>query len=405
MNKIIAPIILCTLVLTGCGGGGGGGGGNPINGFIVNITRVVNTTTETNLVNTMASGDLNNDGLEDVVIGGWVNNGTHTAYISVFYQNPDGSLTEKTLDVLPSRTYQGSQVIFIADFDGDGRNDIILPGFDDGAPQPTANTVIFWNNSGQFIRQDLNDQVYAHGACYSDIDRDGDLDMLVSGANGGLYINNNNRTFTIQPAAMPNDFWATCSVIRNANNTTSIIMGQSGLFGGTKSSIITLDNNLNVISTVGVTAPTNNGFEFDLINSVVTDVNGDGHQDFIAVFNDFAPGVPGLKKVWLNDGSGNFTPSPAFDTVNNNAYYSKVFFTAGHTTILFGAVNGDVKMYQIINGVFTLYKQSVLDAMAAAVGLTQGNWHTGHGIVYQNTVNGKNYVLQYINGNYYTKEL
>ena len=28
MNKIIAPIILLTLVLTGCGGGGGGGGGS-----------------------------------------------------------------------------------------------------------------------------------------------------------------------------------------------------------------------------------------------------------------------------------------------------------------------------------------------------------------------------------------
>jgi hypothetical protein len=403
MNKILAPIILCTLVLTGCGGGGGGSGGSGT--APAGVSRVVKSTTELNLVNTMASGDLNNDGLEDVVIGGWVDNGTHTAYISVFYQNPDGTLTEKTLDVLPSRTYQGSQVIFIADFDGDGRNDIILPGFDDAPNSALASTVIFWNNSGQFIRQDLNDQVYAHGACYSDIDRDGDLDMLISSTNGGIYINNNDRTFTIQTTAMPNDFWATCSVVRNANNTTSIIMGQSGLVAGTKSSIITLDNNLNVIATVGVVAPVNNGFEFDLINSVVADVNGDGHQDFIAVFNDWAPSTPGSKQVLLNDGSGNFTPMAAFDIVNNNAYYSKVFFTAGHTTILFGAINGDVKLYQIVNGAMVLFKQNVLDMLASLLNTTQGNWRTGHATVYRNTINGKNYVLQYINGNYYTKEL
>jgi hypothetical protein len=400
MNKIIAPIILCTLVLTGCGGGGG-----TSTNSLPGLSKVVKTTTETNLVNTMASGDLNNDGLEDVVIGGWVNNGTHTAYISVFYQNPNGTLTEKTLDVLPSRTYQGSQVIFIADFDNDGRNDIILPGFDDGAPQPTANTVIFWNNSGQFIRQDLNDQVQAHGACYSDVDRDGDLDMLVSGANGGLYVNNRDRTFTIRSTATPNDFWATCSIVHNSNSTFSVLMGNSNQVAGFKSAILTFDYNYNIVSQSGIAAPVNNGYEFDLINSLFADVNNDGYTDFIAVFNDHDSGVPGSKQVLLNDGAGNFTSQAAFDTINNNSYYSKTFFTQGHTTILFGAINGDIKLYQIVNGTLILYKQSVLDSIATALGLTQGNWNTGHGTIYQNNVNGKVFVLQYINGNYYTTEL
>lgn len=404
MNKFVAPILL-TLVLSGCGGGGSGNSSVDNSTPVTGVTRVVKSTTEINLVNTMASGDLNNDGLEDVVIGGWVDDGSHTAYISVFYQNPNGTLTEKTLDVLPSRTYQGSQVIFIADFDGDGRNDIVLPGFDDGAPQPRSNTVIFWNNSGQFIRQDLNDQVYAHGACYNDIDRDGDLDMIISSTNGGVYINNNNRTFTIQTSLIPTDYWDTCSVIHNSNNTFSVLLGDSHAVAGFKSGILTFDYNYNVVSSTGINVPVNNGFDFDVVNSVVADVNGDGNQDFIAVLNDFNPGVPGVKQAWINDGFGNFAPMTAFDTVNNNAYYSKVFFTEGHTTILFGAINGDVKLYQLINGVFVLYKQSVLDSLASAFGLTQGNWNTGHGTVYQNTVNGKVYVLQYINGNYYTKEL
>lgn len=415
MNKFVAPILL-TLVLTGCGGGGGSVGNNTVPDSVVtqnhqdvqptvSATAVSRTTTtDTNLVNTLAVGDLNNDGLDDIVIGGWVNNGTHTARIYVFYQNANGTLTEKTNEVLPSNTYSGSQRIFIADFDNDGRNDIFFPAFDDGAGQPLANSVFFWNNSGQFIRQDLNDQVYAHGACYDDIDRDGDLDLLVSGVNGGLYTNNGNRSFTIQTSVLPNDHFATCSVIHNSNNTISIIMGQTGLVAGYKSSITTMDGNYNVLSNVGVVAP-NNGVEFDLINSRAMDVNNDGATDFIAVFNDLSPGVPGAKQVLLGNGLGNFVAQPAFDTQYNNAYYSHTIFTGGHITVLFGADNGHMRLYQIINNAWVPYKHDTLNSMAAATGASVGNWNIGHGAIYQNTVNNKVYVLQYLSGKYYTKEL
>lgn len=402
MTKRFAPIFLLTLVLTACGGGGGGGS-KPSTAAVSNgLTAVTRTTTTSlNLVNTLATGDLNNDGLDDVVVGGWVNDGTHTARIYVFYQNADGTLTEKTTEVLPSNTYSGSQRIFIADFDGDGRNDIVLPGFDDGAPQPPANTVIFWNNSGQFVRQDLTDQVYAHGACYDDIDRDGDLDMLVSG--GGVYFNQGNRNFVIQTNILPNNFFSTCSVVHNSNNTISILLGNSNQVPGFSSSILTLDANFNTLSHVGVALPNVN--TVDLINSRAMDVNNDGHTDFIAVFNQLAAGAAGAKQVLTSDGQGNFVSQPAFDTTYNNSFYSHTIFTGGHFTVLFGAENGDMKLYQIVNGVFTLYKQSVLDAMAQVFGLTQGNWQTGHGTIYQNTVNGRVYVLQYLSGKYYTREL
>lgn len=402
MTKSFAPIFLLTLVLTGCGGGGGGA--SPANTVVPSnplsaVTRT--TTTALNLVNTLTTGDLNNDGREDVVVGGWVNDGTHTARIYVFYQNADGTLTEKTTEVLPSNTYSGSQRIFIADFDGDGRNDIVLPGFDDGTPQPPANTVIFWNNSGQFVRQDLNDQVYAHGACYDDIDRDGDIDMLVGG--GGVYLNQGNRNFSIRTNILPNNFFSTCSVVHNQNNTISILLGNSNQVPGFASSILTLDSNFATVSHVGVALPNVN--VVDLVNSRAMDVNNDGHTDFIAVFNQLAASAAGAKQVLNGDGQGNFVAQTAFDTTYNNSYYSHTIFTDGHFTVLFGAENGDMKMYQIINGVFTLYKQSVLDSMAQVFGLTQGNWQTGHGTIYQNTVNGKVFVLQYLSGKYYTREL
>lgn len=403
MTKSFAPIILLTLVLTACGGGGGGGSelpSNPTAGAISTLSAVARTTTTSNLVNTFATGDLNNDGRDDVVMGGWVNDGTHIARIHVFYQNADGTLTEKTTEVLPSNTYSGSQKIFIADFDNDGRNDIILPGFDDGNPQPPADTVIFWNNSGRFIRQDLNDQVYAHGACYNDIDRDGDLDMVIAG--GGVYINQGNRNFSIQTNILPNNFFSTCSILHNTNNTISILLGGDNQIVGFGSEVLTLDSNFNVVSQQGIALPANVN---DLINSLTVDVNNDGHTDFVAVFNASANGMPGVKQVLLNNGQGSFIAQPAFDTTNNNAYYTHTVFTGGHITVLFGANNGDIRLYQIVNGVFTLYKQSVLDSMAAEFGITQGNWRTGDGTIYQNTVNGRVYMLQYLSGKYYTREL
>lgn len=402
MIKIIAPIFLLTLVLTGCGGGGGGGGGTSAAQVLEALNEVKRTTTTPlNLVNTIAVGDLNNDGRDDVVVGGWVNDGTHTARIYVFYQNADGTLTEKTTEVLPSNTYSGSQRIFVADFDRDGRNDIVLPGFDDGDPQPPANTVIFWNNSGQFIRQDLSDQVYAHGACYDDIDRDGDLDMLVSG--GGVYLNQGNRNFTIQKNILPNNFFDTCSVAHNSNNTVSILLSNSNQLPGFASSILTLDANFNTVSQVGIALP--NVTAVSLINSRAMDVDNDGHTDFIAVFNPSVPDAAGVKQVLIGDGQGNFTAQTPFDTIYNNAYYSHTIFTAGHFTVLFGADNGQTKIYQLVNGNWVLYKQDVLDSMASLIGARAGNWTIGAGTIYQNNVNGRVYVLQYLSGKYYTKEL
>ena len=107
----------------------------------------------------------------------------------------------------------------------------------------------------------------------------------------------------------------------------------------------------------------------------------------------------------LGDGQGNFVAQAAFDTQRNNAYYSHTIFTTGHTTVMFGADNGDLQIYQIINGAWVLYKQDVLNEMATIAGASRGSWNIGNGTIYQNTVNGKVYMLQYLSGKYYTKEL
>jgi len=398
-------LILLTLVLAACGGGSDSSGSSSVIGSdSYAVTR--STTTGLNTVNVLAVGDLNNDGREDVVVGGWGSPNGGLSRIYVFYQTEQGTLVERTTEVLPSNTYTGSQKVFIADFDNDGRNDIFLPGFDDTCAPCFANSVVYWNTGTTFVRQDLNDQVEAHGACVSDIDRDGDIDLLISGVNGGLYVNQGNRNFAIQRLTLPNDYFATCSVVHNQNNTISIIMGQSGLVTGYKSSILTMDSGFNVITNVAIAAPRNSSnVEFDLINSLVLDVNDDGIPDFVAIYNDLLPGVPGAKQVFIADGLGSFIPQVPFDTQYNNAYYSHALTINGKETVLFGADNGHTTLYQNVNGVFVSYRQSWLINMIQSHGAAVNNWTAGAATFYQNTNTGKVFVLQYLQGKYYTKEL
>ncbi len=149
----------------------------------------------TNQVATYAAGDLNGDGLEDVVVSGW-NADAATAYVYIFTQNTDGTLTDKTSQLLANNVIEGSNRIEIADFDADGHMDIFIPGFRDGLRIYGAHSVMFWGATGQYVREDWADVNSAHGACIADMNNDGKPDLLVGGAAyndnavGGVYINN-----------------------------------------------------------------------------------------------------------------------------------------------------------------------------------------------------------------------
>jgi hypothetical protein len=121
-----ALIVIATSLIVGCGGGGGGsaGGGTPS----PQISSVMNIGSHTNQVTTYAAGDLNGDGLEDVVVSGW-NVDSTTAYVYVMLQNSDGTLTDKTSQLLANNVIEGSQRILIGDFDADGHVDRTCPNF------------------------------------------------------------------------------------------------------------------------------------------------------------------------------------------------------------------------------------------------------------------------------------
>jgi len=397
MNKIIAPLLL-TLVLTACGGGPSGGNSSPTTTQTSNTLYSVVSNVPGNVMN-IAVGDLNGDGLDDTVVGGWGGPGNN-ANIYVFTQNTDGTLTNNT-SILPVSTYTGSQRIFIRDFDGDGRNDIFIPGFNDGCANGCAvHSMIFWNQPGQFVQQILPELVDSHGACVNDINNDGKLDVLVRGVydqathttQGGVYINNGNRSFTFNTSI---NAGSTCSVNHETNGNITIL-------DGNPNTILTYDQNLNLLSSVSIASQ--DGSTNDLIDSILLDVNNDGHNDFVLMFNSVSDNTIGRKEVWLNDGNGNYSYSYTIDQGNNNQYHYNVLSNNGSTFVYFSAANLQAKLYQLTGNQFVAYKQTDFTTMAQKAGYTPGfNWSVGAGDVYQNTTTGKMYMLQLINGTFYTQ--
>ena len=174
--------LLACLALVACGGGGGGGSesnATPTSSASVAV-KVINQSAgiSNNQVKNYAVGDLNNDGLDDVVIGGW--SGTGTSYLAIMIQNSNGTLTDRTLELVGSNSYPGSGHVFILDFDKDGYADIWLPGADDFVS--SSNSVMLWGSSvGTFSKQTFSESMSSAGACLADLNNDGNMDMLVRG--------------------------------------------------------------------------------------------------------------------------------------------------------------------------------------------------------------------------------
>jgi len=376
----LLPILL-TLVLTACGGGGGGGSTASSN--VVSATKVsVLTLPNTNGFYTEAVGDLNGDGLEDVVVSGWTMNST-TAYVYIFMQNADGTLTNRT-SLLPNNVVAGSQRILLADFDADGHVDIFIPGFSEGAGGMTSqNSVMFWGGTGSYTRSDWTDASMAHGACTGDLNNDGKIDLLLAGT--GVWINNGSRAFT-KTNILTNNYFTACAVVKESTSNT-VYLAQNNTVAGFKDAIAVYDFTLNLTSSTGYQADAN----YDTIDVVVADLTGDGNKDFILSQNGTAVNAAGPRQILAYTGANTYAYSSTLES-KRSAYYAHRLVINGTDSILF---SGDADNISLYKGTTKLYS-GAFSTMAA---------FGDAGNVYQNATTGRLYMLQLINGTFYTQEM
>lgn len=210
------------------------------------ISKVVNSA--------IAVGDLNGDGLMDFAITGIRQEPGIPVNTRVFeiYYNLGNNTFRKREDTGIDPTIYGS--IQIADFNGDGRQDIFVNG---QGLQGGISKVYFQQEDGSFV---LSESTFLgsffSGSAVFDADGDGNLDILVAGFIPGgsatrLYLNKGNGVFVEQETAI-------------------------------------IDVHFPSIS--------------------VADFEGDGDLDLLISGVNLATNERVLK-LYLNDGQGNFTPS------------------------------------------------------------------------------------------------
>ncbi|NQE60608.1 FG-GAP-like repeat-containing protein [Caulobacter sp. RHG1] len=151
-------------------------------------------------------GDLTGDGWPEIVLSGWSYRGWNApgkppaVPITVISTSPTGTKIVDSAALLGVSSYPGTAMLRIADFNGDGRNDLFIAGHNESPFTVTQTTLFTWTASGFTAKQSAF-LVTAHEGHVGDFDGDGKIDAVLSayysegafpaifatGANGSWY--------------------------------------------------------------------------------------------------------------------------------------------------------------------------------------------------------------------------
>ena len=271
----------------------------------------------------LAAGDFNGDGKMDLIVGTTDYDGTDW-YPSVAISNGDGTFrdSESLADTFYA-TYPA-----VGDFNGDGKLDIALPGFDYYQGNPIT-YVYLGKGNGTFAAPAVytSPQYWVSSAAVGDFNGDGKLDIVTDGIQ--VLLNNGDGTFT-------ND--------ASVNLTGSNFVGgvAVGDFNGDGKPDFAAGASLQLPGSSYVLLSNGDGsFQTDTVEGAqilgAADFNGDGHLDLLTAAGIYLQTPASLLPTSVNFGDVpvNTVSAPQTVTltnVGNSAMTIKSLVLSGSTT-------------------------------------------------------------------------
>lgn len=258
-------------------------------------------------------GDVDGDGDPDALITGRLS----SSNITQLYRNDgSGNFNEEIQN--PFSEVRESTAAF-SDVDGDGDLDVIIAGNQSFSFDQSVTNLYLNNGSGQYI-EDLEQSftgVRSASIAFSDVDLDGDEDVIIMGLSGfinstELYLNDGTGQFSPQPGSAFDNLQEGSVDFADTdgdNDPDLLISGRTTPFNRT-TKLYTNDGNGNFAEYMGTPFT-----EVQFGDAEFSDFDGDGDQDVI--ISGRASISPNVFRtdLYLNDGFGVYSrdTSATFD--------------------------------------------------------------------------------------------